>query len=239
MSRARALRPAQADQRPISVETCLALARPLLPTQVALAATDPRAPQPAPWPEEAEALSRARPERLREFAAGRTAARRAMSRLGVAPAAVLHGLDRAPIWPEGLVGSISHCSVACLAAAAQTAAFRAIGLDLEEDTPLELDLIPAVCTEAEELWLNTLPEAERGQLAKLIFSAKECAYKAQYPITGTLFGFQTLEVTLDRDAGSFEARFLHDVAPFAAESCLRGQYAIGAGIIVTAMALPA
>ncbi|MDX2484294.1 MAG: 4'-phosphopantetheinyl transferase superfamily protein [Pseudodonghicola sp.] len=216
------------------------LARPLLPGTVALVATDPNAAQPPALPQERAALSGARPARLREFDAGRAAARRAMVQLGATPAPVLHGDDRAPIWPEGLVGTITHGAGACLAALAHRRDMRALGLDLEQATPLEPDLFETICTGAELNRLATLPPDQRGLRAKLIFSAKEAAYKAQYPLSHTLFDFQTLEIDIDTNApGQFSARFLRAIAPFAAESRLSGRYAIGGGRIVTAVAIAA
>ncbi|TDK42130.1 4'-phosphopantetheinyl transferase family protein [Antarcticimicrobium luteum] len=216
------------------------LARPLLPAAVVLAASDPRAPQPPALPEERAALAHARPRRLREFDAGRAAARRAMAQLGVPPAPVLHGPDRAPVWPGGLAGTITHCDTACLAAVARAENFRALGLDLEDDNPLAPDLLATICTPSELDRLAAVPPGRRGQIAKLIFSAKEAAYKAQYPLSRTLFDFQTLEIELDAGgAGHFTARFLRAVAPFAAGSRLSGRYAIGGGRIVTAVVLAA
>ncbi|TDE35586.1 4'-phosphopantetheinyl transferase family protein [Antarcticimicrobium sediminis] len=214
------------------------LARPLLPGTVALVATDPNAAQPPALPQERAALSGARPARLREFDAGRAAARRAMVQLGAPPAPVLHGADRAPIWPEGLVGTITHGAGACLAALAYRRDMQALGLDLEEAAPLEPDLFETICTGAELNHLAALPPDQRGLRAKLIFSAKEAAYKAQYPLSHTLFDFQTLEIDIDTDApGQFSARFLRAIAPFAAESRLSGRYAIGGGRIVTAVGI--
>jgi 4'-phosphopantetheinyl transferase EntD len=228
-------------RRPEAQPSALILARGLFPAGVALAETDPRVPQPAAWPEERAGLDRPRPERLREFAAGRTAARHAMAQLGQPARAIPHGIDRAPVWPAGLVGSISHCTTTCLAAVAEARSFAALGLDLEEATPLPLDLIPAICTEAEAERLAPLPEAQRGLAAKLIFSAKECAYKAQYPASRQVFGFQTLEIRFDAEApqtsGAFTARFLHEVPPFAAGTRLPGRFGLALGLILTTMAL--
>lgn len=228
-------------RRPEPHTSALSLARGLFPAGVALAEADPRAPQPSPWPEERAGLDRPRPERLREFAAGRTAARHAMAALGQPAQAIPHGIDRAPVWPTGLVGSISHCTTTCLAAVAEARRFAALGLDLEEATPLPLDLIPAICTEAEAERLAPLPEAQRGLAAKLIFSAKECAYKAQYPASRQVFGFQTLEILFDTDApqtsGSFIARFEHEVPPFAAGTRLSGRFGLASGLILTTMAV--
>lgn len=216
-----------------------ALARPLLPGSVALSSTDPGRPQPAAWPQERAALSRARPARLREFDAGRAAARAAIIALGLPPAPVLHGADRAPVWPEGLTGSIAHCATACLAAVARQGDIRALGLDLEEDTPLPDELIETVCTPAERDNLAALPRSKRGALAKRIFCAKEAAYKAQYPLSRTLFDFQTLRIGFDGVPGSFTARFLRPVPPFDAGTDLRGRLATGGGLIVAAVVIPA
>lgn len=217
----------------------LALARPLFGPAVAVAATDPRDRTHRPMAEESACLPRAAPKRLREFAAGRAAAHRAMRGLGGPARPVRIGPDRAPVWPDGLIGSISHCDTACLAAVAATSDIRAMGLDVEEDTDLDHDLIACVCTTTERAWLSSLPAAQAGRMAKLIFSAKECAYKCQYGPSRTLVGFDRFEITPDPQTGRFEATFTDDTPPFAAGTHLAGRFAIGGGLIVTAMTLAA
>lgn len=217
----------------------LALARPLLPPSIALAATDPRSTRHRPLPEEAEGLTRFAPKRAREFAAGRAAAHRAMRQLGEPARPVRSGDDRAPIWPDGLTGSISHCSTACIAAVARKDEVRSIGVDVEEDKPLWPEVIPTVCTITERAWLATLPEEDAGRMARLIFSAKECAYKCQYPLSHALFGFEMFEITLDLDTGQFEATFTADAPPFRRGEYLCGRFSIGHGLIVTAMTVQA
>ncbi|MFX0540191.1 4'-phosphopantetheinyl transferase family protein [Roseovarius sp. S4756] len=211
--------------------------RALFSPEVAVALSDPRAPQPAPWPAEAPAIARAAPARAREFAAGRAAARDAMIQLGRAPAAVASGADRAPIWPEGLTGSISHTTDRCIAALAPCDRVRAIGTDIEDASPLAPDLIPEICTLAERAWLACQPEAARGILAKLIFSAKECAYKCQYPLTGLLLDFDTFEITPDLDTGQFEATLSRPVGTLAAGTCLAGRFLIAQDLIACGITL--
>ncbi|WP_113910740.1 4'-phosphopantetheinyl transferase family protein [Roseovarius dicentrarchi] len=211
--------------------------RGLFPPQVAVALTQPGAPQPPLFAAETAAMARAVPTRRAEFAAGRAAARAAMAQLGAPAAALPMGPDRAPVWPAGITGSLSHIPALCIAAVAQTRQFRAIGTDLEEAGDLDPDLIPQVCTLAERAWLACQPAAQRGQLAKLIFSAKECAYKCQYPLTGTLFDFDTLEITPDPDTGQFEATFTRAIGCFDAGACLPGRFTIADGIIGCGMAL--
>ncbi|SDD24331.1 4'-phosphopantetheinyl transferase family protein [Ruegeria marina] len=214
----------------------LLLASPLLGRQAALAAADPTRDYEA-YPEELAAIPGAVDRRRREFAAGRTAARLALRELGAPAMAVPMGADRAPIWPPGLLGSITHTGTACLAAVAWEGELRLLGLDLEEDTPLDPDLIPTVCSPAERAWLAG--QDDPGHWAKLIFSAKECAYKAQYPISRTLFGFDALRIALDTGSRRFSATFRSDMPGFRRGHVLHGRYAAGEGLIVTAIAEPA
>ncbi|MFD0858024.1 4'-phosphopantetheinyl transferase family protein [Roseovarius aquimarinus] len=209
----------------------------LFPSGVALALTDPREEQPALVAREAEAMRRAVPKRQREFAAGRAAARRALAQLGRAPCEIPQGPDRAPIWPEGIAGSISHIDTLCVAALARQGELRALGIDLEPAAPLDPVLLPEICTLAERAWLACQPEPQRGLLARLIFSAKECAYKCQYPLTGRLVGFGALEITPDLDTGQFEATFAEEVGSFAQGTCLAGRFVMTDEVIACAMTL--
>jgi len=84
-------------------------------------------------PDEAELAQTMGPARQREFAAGRACARRAMRELGVPGGPVLRGLRRAPLFPDGVVGSITHTNGFCAAAVARSASFAGVGLDAERD----------------------------------------------------------------------------------------------------------
>ena len=214
-----------------------ALTSSVLPAGVAVAARDPREMPDAADPHEALTLQNAVPRRLAEFHAGRAAARGAMVALGHLPRPVPVGSDRAPVWPADLTGSISHTANACVAAVGLARDWAGIGVDLEDATPLDPLLVAEVCTRAERVWLGTQPAAERGLMAKLIFSAKEAAYKAQYPLSGRLFGFEVLELSIDREACSFNASFQSAQGTFAKGAVLAGSYAHAAGLLVTGVAV--
>lgn len=171
--------------------------RAVLGPDIGIGFTDPREKTADLWPQEQAAIVRAIPKRQHEFAAGRRAARQAMAELGLPPAEIAAGQDRAPIWPAGLTGSIAHCETHCIAVLSQT--HRSIGIDIEPGLPLDADLIPIVCTAQELLWLHDYPAHERGLVAKRIFCAKEAVYKAQYPVIGQVIGFDALIVRLNRD----------------------------------------
>lgn len=209
----------------------------LFPVGVSVKVTDPRQPQPAPFAEEAVAVSRATAGRQREFAAGRAAAHAAMQGLGVAPQPVPHGPDRAPRWPQGLCGSISHCDRVCIAVLGATRALHSLGVDVEPDEALPGDLLSEVTCLEERAWLSAQPEQLRGRLARLIFSAKEAAYKCQYPVSGAMIGFEDLVITPDLDTGQFEATLLRSVPSFAEGHCFHGRFLVCDGVIVTAVSL--
>ncbi len=201
---------------------------------------DPRIERSPGLPDEETALKRASEGRRREFRTGRALAREAMGALGIAPAAIPAADDRSPIWPEGIVGSVTHCDDLCAAAVARKAdGILSIGLDVEPAEPLDPDLIPEICVDEERRWLATLPASRRGLFARTVFSAKECAYKCQYPLSHTLLDFHAMRISIDISRGSFEASFNRDVAPFRTGDTLPGRFAIDSCHIVTATALTA
>lgn len=171
-------------------------------------------------PEEDAALTHAVPARRAEFSAGRAAAREAMGRALAVPM----GADRAPIWPAGVSGSITHAAGWALAVVGA----GLIGVDLEPDEDLPDEVRDTVLIPAER--------GVSGREARLIFSAKECAYKAQYPVTGELFGFEVIAVTLGE--GMFRAEFQRDVGRFLRGQALEGRFALGGGFMLTGIARP-
>jgi 4'-phosphopantetheinyl transferase EntD len=200
---------------------------------VGVAVTDPRGPLANLYQTETDYIACAVAGRQCEFAAGRTAARDAMRQLGQPPCAIPAGSDRAPIWPAGLTGSISHTKSLCVAVVTRDAA--SIGIDLEEATPLDPQLIPTICTMDEQA---QIAGADMALRAKLVFSAKEAAYKAQYPLTKALFGFDHFAVALNLERQTFKATFQMDVGRFKEGHVLQGRFVDVAGHFVTAVTLP-
>lgn len=211
-----------------------AAARALLPPAAALAGGPVAEWQRPPLGPEAAVIARAVPARRAEFVAGRAAARAALVALGLSPVAIPRGPAGAPLWPDGIVGSISHAAGLCLAAAAREVDCAALGLDIEEDRPLPADLVAEVCGPAERA---SLPPGDAGGRAALaVFSAKEAAYKALHPRGAGVFGFDALEVTLH--PGGFAARLARPLGPFPAGFVLRGRRAQASGLILSLAVLP-
>ena len=117
--------------------SCLAW-RQLLPEGVAVSA-GPHLENPMPLTD-AERLSAGDigVERRRELENGRTYAKQALTLLGFRDVEIPVAADRSPVWPEGIVGSITHVTGgACGHFAAAVARIRdvnAIGIDIERET---------------------------------------------------------------------------------------------------------
>ncbi|MWD30021.1 4'-phosphopantetheinyl transferase superfamily protein, partial [Aquicoccus sp. SCR17] len=159
------------------------------------------------------------------------AVRRAMAGLGLAAHAVPRRADRAPAWPEGVTGSITHSDSGCLAAIAPANMLRAIGIDMEPDTPLTAELTELIATPEERRRLLACPDGRRR--ARMIFAAKEAAYKCQYTLSGRLLDFHDLELEFDPDEAGFEATFTCDVGSFHRGDRLAGRIARAGGHILT------
>ena len=156
-------------------------------------------------PEERTLVARAAPSRQHEFATGRVCAREVLARVGIADFPILRNDDRTPVWPDGIVGSISHTRDVCVVALAKRGDVLSIGIDVEGEESLEPDLWPIICTEAELQWLATRAPTERGRLAKALFSAKECTYKCLYPVMRIPLEFDDVEIDLDLESRRFHA----------------------------------
>ena len=187
-------------------------------------------------PAEQEQVKGAVEKRRREYAAARARARRALARLGVACGPLLGTPDRDPIWPDGVVGSISHMDGWCAVAVAKRADVRALGIDLEPERPLEPSLWRLIATDRERQWLESLPPDSKGCAARLLFSAKEAFYKCQFPSTRELLDFRDVELEVDLARGDFRVTLLRDAGPWRRGQSASGRHASDAGVLVTAMA---
>ncbi|AHB47827.1 phosphopantetheinyl transferase [Hyphomicrobium nitrativorans NL23] len=188
--------------------------------------------------EEAAAVSNAVLRRKQEYAAGRTCARRVLAALGASPSPLLAGSDRLPSWPTDYVGSITHDDRYAAAAAGRIAdGIRSIGIDLEPAEPLPADLHELICRPEELAWLGRRPAAERGVLARVLFGAKECAFKCQYPLTRRMLEFHEVSVSLDVGCEAFCASYLCDEVIAICGPAVRGRFRIAGASIACAIVL--
>ena len=203
---------------------------------VTVIATDEPIPPPL-LPDEEHCVERAVPKRRREFAVGRDCARRALASFGYEYFPILAGPDRAPIWPDGVTGSITHCAGFCGAAAVRQGEIVSLGFDAEPAAPLDPALVETVCTPAEAAMAGLPPGGTHGEFAMVIFSAKEAVHKCIWPVCRTALEFQDVEVTVSGQ-GRLTARLVGAATPGLPEfGCLEGRYAIGDGHILTGFVL--
>jgi len=152
------------------------------------------------FPAERESVRRAVDKRVREFAAGRMCARHAMAQLGFPESPLLAAADRQPIWPEPLVGSLSHTAGFCVAVVARKSEWLALGVDTELSGAPSPDLWSTICEPDELAWCHSLPAAARAAAVTVLFAAKEAFYKCQYPLTTEWLDFHDLRISV-RDWG--------------------------------------
>jgi 4'-phosphopantetheinyl transferase EntD len=146
------------------------------------------------------------PKRRLDFVLGRAAARRALDAVGfpvVSP--VLKGEHREPLWPVGIVGSISHSGGYGVAAVAWQQDVPALGLDIQQIEDRYTDELIARFADPDEFdWVRSDP-ARRTERATKLFSAKESVFKALYPLGRVWFAFDVCHVTPKDDERSFSA----------------------------------
>jgi 4'-phosphopantetheinyl transferase EntD len=184
-------------------------------------------------------VARAVEKRRREFATARACARQALARLGVEARAIASGPRGEPQWPDGFVGSITHCEGFRASAVARRADVASIGIDAEPNAALPDGLLADIALPEERRQLAVLA-GERPEVSwdRLLFSAKESVYKAWFPLAGRWLGFEDARVTIDPAGRSFTARLLvpgpvlegRELTGFA------GSWRVGDGLVLTAIA---
>ncbi len=142
-----------------------------------------------------EHLERAVDKRKSEFLAGRYIAKKTLNDLGLADVDIPVGENRSPVWPAGIVASISHTKTKAFCAASMNSVYSKVGIDIEDVMSLKTagNIKSSIISESEEVYLRTL-ELDFIQALTLVFSAKESLFKALYPTVKKYFGFSAAEV---------------------------------------------
>lgn len=181
----------------------------IVPAMVAAIEAFDDPPHAALFPEEEELICRAVDKRRREFTTVRYCARTALTRLGLPPAPILPGERGAPQWPDGVVGSMTHCAGYRAAALAHAQQIRTIGIDAEPHDVLPQGVLKTVSLPEERDQLEQLAESHPGTCwDRLLFCAKESIYKAWYPLARRWLGFEDARVVFDPLTNGFTARLL-------------------------------
>jgi 4'-phosphopantetheinyl transferase EntD len=179
------------------------------------------------WDEELAYVRSAVPKRRAEFGTARVCARQALSRLGFVPVALVPGSDRAPVWPRGVVGSITHTEGYCAVVLHRSPPMQSVGVDVEMLNGVNEELFASILTARERSWVMSHGCERRDDLAALLFSAKEAYYKCQYPLSTTFLDYQDVEIEVDLASGHFVALAQNVVPPSVQR--LVGKFAFDSG----------
>ncbi|GAT09909.1 4'-phosphopantetheinyl transferase [Mycolicibacterium novocastrense] len=215
----------------------------VLPTAPGLAAAevyrDP--PDLAPLPEEESLVARSVAKRRNEFVTVRYCARLALAEIGVGPVPILKGEKGEPCWPDGVVGSLTHCEGYRGAVVGRRAEVRSVGIDAEPHGVLPDGVLDAISLPAERAELRQLPEGLHWD--RILFCAKEATYKAWFPVTHRWLGFEDAHIVFDVDdggtSGGFVSRILIDPAAMHGPplETLTGRWSVRDGLALTAIVL--
>jgi 4'-phosphopantetheinyl transferase EntD len=213
----------------------------VLPTTVAAAEMYDDPADLVPFPEEEPLVARSVAKRRNEFVTVRYCARKALGELGLPPVPILKGDKGEPCWPDGVVGSLTHCDGFRGAVVGRRAEVRSVGIDAEPHDVLPKGVLDAISLPAERAELTGLPANLHWD--RILFCAKEATYKAWFPLTHRWLGFEDAHITFTVDgtgaAGAFSSAILIDPA---AESgppltSLAGRWSVRDGLTLTAIVM--
>ena len=228
--------------------TAIAVARPvgevlasLVPSAVATAVRRDDDPTLRLDAEEEAHIATSVPKRRAEFRTVRECARDALAQLGLPRPRQIPEERGAPPWPEGIVGSMTHCHRYRAAAVARVTLVAALGIDAEPHEALPPELVADIATSRERVELSLL-SSRHPQIhwPRLLFSAKESVYKAWYPSQRSWLGFEDVQIRFGR-TGEFRATFLRHPLSLACGtwSTVTGKWAVGQETLVTAVCVVA
>ena len=158
-------------------------------------------------PDEEVFMASAAISRRAEFAAGRFCGHQAVARLGLPDQPIIVGVKGEPIWPKGIVGSITHDRDIAVAVVAPAKAVSAIGIDLLALSHiLDSSVASLIGSQNEIDGINDLIAASGPYLGigdvpvnplLLAFSAKESAIKAVSPLLDDYLDFRDIKLNCE------------------------------------------
>jgi enterobactin synthetase component D len=177
-----------------------------------------------------QTLRHASPKRRRDFLAGRWCAKEALRRLGADFTYVAMAEDRTPIWPDGVVGSITHTRDFAAAAVAWAADVAGLGIDSEKIIdPAAARDIAALCMVDEAMLFRAVHGRTFCEFCTFVFSAKEAVFKCLFPLTRKFLEFSDVRITsLDWDREYFAWTTV-------SEQCGTGRLSLSDGFVHTSV----
>lgn len=190
------------------------------------------------YPDERLYIAGAVEKRRAEFGTVRVCARRALAKIGIEAFSLVPRSDRSPHWKAGVIGSMSHTDDLCAAVVTCAPEILALGIDVEQDTPLDSGLQEIFCTSHELGWIRSHVPALQGALGKLFFSAKESFYKCQYSLTATSLDLKGIELRFDMSKKTFYPTRLEESIEVSGNlMTVSGRFCFLSGLVLTSAVL--
>lgn len=150
-------------------------------------------------------------KRKNEFYAGRWCAAQAIYQKTGTYLTPKTNPDRSPLWPTGIVGSISHSNNKALSIVSFREDYIGLGVDIQDViSDVEQANILSLILNKDEIELTNSLASKR--YFDVFFSAKESLYKALYPSCLEIFEHKDVEIMrVDEDQSILEIRLLKDL----------------------------
>ncbi|XAM73909.1 4'-phosphopantetheinyl transferase superfamily protein (plasmid) [Pantoea stewartii] len=177
-------------------------------------------------------------KRRAEFFSGRLCADMAMNLLGFFNKQVAVSPARVPLWPEGLIGSISHTDNLAIAVVAHVDTLTLIGVDLEIRNPeVFISIADQFTSTQEQIYLQTT-EMPYDLALLITFSAKESLYKALWPEVNAFFDFSAAAIiNIDINTQKFHLRLTTSLTnKFQSGTVFSGNYCLFEENVITLIA---
>lgn len=158
-------------------------------------------------------IGRAVESRQFAYSTGRHLAKRALLELGVEVSSIPTHASRRPLWPDGVVGSITHSRRYAIAVVGVRSGLAGMGVDLEMAGRVTEDIAETVMSRNERDWCQGLSlRGASGSCPPTAytanFSAKEAVFKAVNPIVGLMVGFREVEIRWLAEDRDFTATYV-------------------------------
>ncbi len=143
-----------------------------------------------------ESVARSVNKRQAEFFFGRSCARAALAGIGMTGVEIAVGAMRQPLWPAGVLGSITHSNHVAAALVLPAGQHGGVGIDIETVAQGALDFMHGNIVSAHELaYLRSLQQQlDLNTLMTLVFSAKESFFKAACGVVQRFFDFDAVHI---------------------------------------------
>jgi len=175
-------------------------------------------------------------KRKAEFLCGRYTAQQALYSLGLGKQEIAIGANRAPIFPEGVIGSISHTGNTAISIVALDTRAQYLGIDIESIISLDLfHKLHKQIISPDEKHLLKQSDLSTETAFTVTYSAKESVFKALHPSVGKYFDFHAARLNkICTRTQKVELELTEDLAPsFTSGTIVSGEFYLDETLALT------